>query len=55
MLNTIVDLIDDGILKSTLTTTLNGFTVENLKTAHRMQESGRTIGKTVIAFFYGGG
>ena len=43
-------LLDAGKIKTTLTTTLQGFTVENLKKAHQMQESGRTIGKTVIQF-----
>ena len=50
ILNEISRLIDSGTLKSTLTTTLEGFTVENLKKAHKMQESGKTIGKTVIKF-----
>lgn len=50
ILNTIADLLDEGVLKTTLTTTLDGFSVENLKLAHQMQESGRTIGKTVIKF-----
>ena len=50
ILNDIADLLDDGILKTTLTTTLEGFTVKNLKKAHQMQESGKTIGKTVINF-----
>jgi NADPH2:quinone reductase len=50
ILNEIADLMDSGILKTTLTTTLEGFTVENLKKAHQMQESGKTIGKTVIRF-----
>lgn len=50
ILNQISELLDSGILKSTLTTTLEGFTVDNLKEAHRMQESGKTIGKTVIRF-----
>lgn len=50
ILNKIADLLDAGILESTLTTTLEGFTVENLKKAHQMQESGKTIGKTVIQF-----
>jgi len=50
ILNRIAALLDDGTLKSTLTTTLKGFTVENLKKAHAMQESGKTIGKTVIEF-----
>ena len=50
ILNEIARLLDDGTLRSTLTTTLYGFTVDNLKKAHQMQESGRTIGKTVIQF-----
>jgi NADPH2:quinone reductase len=50
ILNKIADLLDAGTLKTTLTTTIQGFTVDNLKEAHRMQESGKTIGKTVIQF-----
>lgn len=50
ILNQVADLIDEGVLKTTLTTTLKGFTVENLKEAHEMQESGKTIGKTAIQF-----
>lgn len=50
ILNKIADLLDNGTLKTTLTTTLEGLTVENLKKAHEMQESGKTIGKTVINF-----
>lgn len=50
ILNKIADLLDAGTLKTTLTTTLKGFTVNNLKEAHKMQESGKTIGKTVIQF-----
>ena len=50
ILNEIASLLEAGTLKTTLTTTLEGFTVENLKEAHQMQESGKTIGKTVILF-----
>mgnify|MGYP003652161764 CR=1 FL=1 len=50
ILNEIADLLDAGTLQPTLTTTLEGFTVENLKKAHQMQESGKSIGKTVITF-----
>lgn len=50
ILNHIGDLLDAGTIKTTLTTTLEGFTVDNLKKAHQMQESGKTIGKTVIQF-----
>ncbi len=50
ILNELSRLLDEGTLKTTLTTTLKGFSVKNLKTAHEMQESGKTIGKTVIEF-----
>ena len=50
ILNKIAELLDAGTIKTTLTTTLEGFTVNNLKEAHRMQESEKTIGKTVIQF-----
>ncbi|WP_066218282.1 zinc-binding alcohol dehydrogenase family protein [Formosa haliotis] len=50
ILNQLADLLDAGTIKPTLTTTLQGFTVENLKEAHRLQESGKSIGKTVIEF-----
>ncbi|MEQ9290316.1 MAG: zinc-binding alcohol dehydrogenase family protein [Cyclobacteriaceae bacterium] len=50
ILNELAGLLDSGVLKTTLTTTLNGFTVDNLKEGHKMQESGKTIGKTVIVF-----
>jgi len=50
ILNHVADLLDNGTLKSTLSTTLEGFTVENLKKAHELQESSKSIGKTVILF-----
>lgn len=50
ILNKLGELLDSGVIKNTLTTTLKGFTVENLKEAHRLQETGKSIGKTVIEF-----
>ena len=50
ILNNVADLIDDGTFKTTLTTTIQGLSADNLKKAHEMQESGKTIGKTVIEF-----
>lgn len=50
ILNKVAALLDAGTLKTTLTTTVNGFTVENLKELHRLQESGKTIGKNVMVF-----
>lgn len=49
ILNKIAELLNEGTLKSTLTTTLKGFTMNNLKEV-QMQESEKTIGKTVIQF-----
>lgn len=50
ILNEVAGLLDEGILQSTLNTTLQGFTVANLKQAHALLESGATIGKIVIRF-----
>lgn len=50
ILNELAGLIDQGLLKTTLNTIFNGFTVDNFKKAHRLQESGKSIGKTVIVF-----
>ncbi|MBF4515645.1 zinc-binding alcohol dehydrogenase family protein [Flavobacterium sp. ANB] len=50
ILNKIADLLDDGTLKSTLKQTLTGLTVDNLKQAHQLLESGKTIGKIAIKF-----
>ncbi|MDP5254721.1 MULTISPECIES: zinc-binding alcohol dehydrogenase family protein [unclassified Vibrio] len=44
------NLIDSGRLQSTLTTTLNGFSVATLKEAHTLIESGASIGKTAIKY-----
>lgn len=50
ILNKISNLLDRGIIKSTLNFTLKGFNVENFKKAHTMLEEGKTIGKIVIKF-----
>lgn len=50
ILNTVATLLDEGKLQSTLTETLEGFSVENLKKAHQQLESGSTIGKLVIKY-----
>lgn len=50
ILNHVAQLLDEGTLQSTLKTTINGFNADNLKEAHRLLESGRTIGKVVIKF-----
>lgn len=50
ILNHIAQLMDSGILVSTLNTTITGFNAEHLKEAHRLLESGKTIGKVVVRF-----
>jgi len=50
ILNELAKLLDNGTLKTTLNQTMKGFTVENLKEAHRLLESGKTIGKVVIEY-----
>ncbi len=50
ILDAIADLLDEGTIKSTLTNTLHGMTVANFKEAHKILESGKAIGKTVICY-----
>lgn len=49
LLDTVSRLLDEGILMTTLTTTLVGFDAEHLREAHRLVESGATIGKVVVS------
>jgi NADPH:quinone reductase len=39
ILNNLANLLDNGTIKSTLNTTLNGLTAESFKEAHRLSES----------------
>jgi NADPH:quinone reductase len=48
ILNKLADLLENGTIQSTLKTTLNGLTVSNFKEAHKLLESGSTIGKIAI-------
>lgn len=50
ILNIVADLLDSKKLKSTHSKTLNGFTPENFKEAHKILESGKAIGKIVIKY-----
>lgn len=50
ILNKIGELMEEGAIKTTVKTVLNGFTVANLKDAHRILESGKAIGKIVIVY-----
>jgi NADPH2:quinone reductase len=50
ILNQVAQLLDKGVLQTTLTQTLEGLTADNVKQAHHQLESGKTIGKLVIKF-----
>jgi len=50
ILNQVSDLLDNNILRSSLKTTLHGLSAENLRLAHEMLESGKTIGKIAIKY-----
>lgn len=51
LLNRVSDLLDNGTLISTANHHAGGISVENLVNAHKLQESGSTIGKTVLDGF----
>ena len=48
LLAAVAELIDAGILLTTLTTDLGPLTTESLREAHRQIETGRTIGKIAL-------
>lgn len=50
-LNRISELLDQGILQSTLTLNLGLMSAQNLRKAHHLIESGKTIGKIVLEGF----
>lgn len=49
LLNRVSEMLDDGVLQSTITGKLGALSAETLKTAHTTQETGRVIGKNVMA------
>jgi zinc-binding alcohol dehydrogenase family protein len=49
LLNATADLVDKGIIKTTMTENLGKLNVENLKKAHVKIESSKTIGKIVLS------
>lgn len=51
LLNRVSELIDNGTLRSTMVNNVGKLSVETLKAAHKMQESGRAIGKNVLGGF----
>ncbi len=51
LLTRVSELVDSGVLKSTFSQNFGKINAENLKRAHALQESGKAIGKTVLAGF----
>jgi NADPH:quinone reductase-like Zn-dependent oxidoreductase len=51
LLTEVGELMDAGRIQTTLQTNLGQVTAENMKRAHALIESGRTIGKLVLAGF----
>jgi NADPH:quinone reductase len=51
LLSEVADLLDAGVLQCTHSETLGAINATNLRTAHALVESGRTIGKITLAGF----
>ncbi|WP_341988819.1 zinc-binding alcohol dehydrogenase family protein [Azorhizobium sp. AG788] len=51
LLNEVADLVDAGVLVTTLTQDAGPITAENLRRVHGLVESGRSIGKAVLTGF----
>jgi NADPH2:quinone reductase len=49
LLDEVAALVDAGKIRTTLTKTLSPINAANLREAHRLVETGRTIGKVVLA------
>ncbi|WP_431840521.1 zinc-binding alcohol dehydrogenase family protein [Gordonia hongkongensis] len=48
ILGRVAELVDAGKIRSTVNRELTGFTIDNLRTAHQVSESGGAIGKVVL-------
>jgi NADPH2:quinone reductase len=51
LLNEVAELVDTGVLRTTLKEDLGAINVANLRRAHAIVENGRAIGKLVLAGF----
>ncbi|PWW29511.1 zinc-binding alcohol dehydrogenase family protein [Cytobacillus oceanisediminis] len=51
LLNEVADLVDSKIIKTTLTEQFSPINAENLRKAHTILETGKSIGKTVVENF----
>ncbi len=50
ILTQIASLVDEGRIKTTLSKTIKGFSVDSLKEGHALTESGKNIGKIAVTF-----
>ena len=48
LLNTVADLVDQGRIRTTATTTLAPISPTTLREAHELVENGRTVGKVTV-------
>jgi NADPH2:quinone reductase len=48
LLNEVADLIDSGVLRTTLEQSFGTINAANLKRAHALIESGKSVGKIVL-------
>jgi NADPH:quinone reductase-like Zn-dependent oxidoreductase len=51
ILQRVAQLVDGGVLKSTLTETFGAINAANLRRAHQLLESGKARGKIVLSGF----
>jgi NADPH:quinone reductase-like Zn-dependent oxidoreductase len=51
ILNEVADLVDAGVLRTTVTQAVQPINLANLKRVHAFVESGRGIGKSVLTGF----
>ena len=51
LLNEVADLVDMGLIRSTANANFGSINADNLKRAHALVESGKTIGKIVLSEF----
>ncbi|GHH88360.1 NADPH:quinone reductase [Streptomyces sulfonofaciens] len=49
LLESVADLVDGKRIRTTLTTTIDDFSADGMREAHRVVESGRTTGKVVVS------
>ncbi len=52
LLNSVSEMLDSGVLISTVTSNLGKLSLETLIEAHKLQEAGRVIGKNVLEGFH---